>query len=183
MVSFKWNSYGYYNHYLGFFMHIQYVLCMTLYIYNTFLIGVYARVSEQVWTWLLVLGICYPFIYDSCQLYKQGLQYFEDSWNYTDLAFQYSGLVNIVFKFVYPEQDALPSLISMSLVLLLATVKTMFFLRVFEKPSYLVTLVRQVIADLRYFVMFYLIITFMFSLIMGVIGFQNYTNCGYQQKD
>ena len=25
MVDFKWNSYGYYNHYLGFFMHVQYL--------------------------------------------------------------------------------------------------------------------------------------------------------------
>ena len=57
----------------------------------------------------------------------------------------------------------------------------MFFLRIFEQPSYLVTLVRQVIQDLKYFMMFYMIITFMLSLIMGVIGYQNYTNCEYQQ--
>jgi hypothetical protein len=103
MIKFKWESYAYKNHYLGFLMHIQYILCMALYIYNTFLIGVYARVANEVWTWLLVLGITYPFIYDTIQFYKQGWGYFLDSWNYTDMAFQYSGLVNIIFKFIYPD--------------------------------------------------------------------------------
>jgi len=144
---------------------------MTMYIYNTFLIGTYAKVSSEMWTWLLVVGIAYPVIYDSIQLFKSGLSYFNDSWNWTDMAFSVSGIVNIVFKFELEKQDALPSIISMCIVLFLALVKTMFFLRVFEQPSYLVTLVKQVIKDLMYFMQFYVIIVFMFSLILGVIGF------------
>jgi hypothetical protein len=105
---------------------------MTLYIYNTFLTGTYAKLGNDLWTWLMVVGIIYPFVYDTCQFYKQGWDYFQDSWNYTDMAFQYSGLVNIIFKFMLKEQDALPSIISMCIVLFLALVKTMFFLRVFE---------------------------------------------------
>ena len=61
-------------------------------------------------------------------------------------------------------------------VLLLALIKTMFFLRIFDNLSYLVTLIRNVIYDLRLFMIFYLILIFMFSLIFGVMGFQNYTN-------
>ena len=59
--------------------------------------------------------------------------------------------------------------------LLLALVKTLFFLRIFDNLSYLVTLIRSVIWDLRIFMCFYLIMIFMFSLIMGVMGWQNFT--------
>ena len=58
----------------------------------------------------------------------------------------------------------------------MALIKTMFFLRIFDNLSYLVTLIRNVIYDLRLFMIFYLILIFMFSLIFGVMGFQNYTN-------
>jgi hypothetical protein len=63
----------------------------------------------------------------------------------------------------------------MSIVLILALVKTMFFMRIFNNFSYLVTLIKQVIYDLRFFTMFYFVMVFMFSLIFGVLGFQNYT--------
>jgi len=59
----------------------------------------------------------------------------------------------------------------MSVVLFLALVKTMFFLRIFNDLSHLVTLIRTVIWDLRNFMKFYVIIVFMFSLILGVLGF------------
>ena len=58
----------------------------------------------------------------------------------------------------------------MSIVLLLSLVKTLFFLRIFDNLSYLVTLIRSVIWDLRIFMCFYLIMIFMFSLILGVMG-------------
>lgn len=64
----------------------------------------------------------------------------------------------------------------MSLVLLLALVKSLFFLRIFDNLSYLVTMIRSVIYDLRIFLIFYIILIFMFSLVMGVLGFQNFTS-------
>ena len=63
----------------------------------------------------------------------------------------------------------------MCIVLLLAMIKTMFFLRIFDNLSYLVTLIRSVIYDLRIFMLFYIILLFMFSQILGVLGYQNYT--------
>lgn len=63
----------------------------------------------------------------------------------------------------------------MTLVLLLALIKSLFFLRIFDSLSYLVTLLRSVIYDLRIFMLFYGILMFMFSLIIGVLGLSNFT--------
>ena len=69
------------------------------------------------------------------------------------------------------------------IVLLLALIKTMFFLRIFDNLSYLVTLIRSVIYDLRLFLVFYSILVFMFALILGVLGFQNFSqNSDLQAK-
>ena len=59
----------------------------------------------------------------------------------------------------------------MLVVLLLALVKLMFFLRIVGRMAYMVVLLENVIKDLLIFLTFYLILVFMFSLIMGVIGF------------
>jgi hypothetical protein len=63
----------------------------------------------------------------------------------------------------------------MSLVIALALVKTMFFLRIFDNLAYLVTLIREVIYDLKVFMLLYVIMVYMFSLVLGVLGWQNYT--------
>lgn len=70
----------------------------------------------------------------------------------------------------------------MSLVLLLALAKSLFFLRIFDNLSYLVTMIRCVFYDLRVFLIFYIILVFMFSLVMGVLGFQNFTSDMEQWK-
>jgi hypothetical protein len=80
------------------------------------------------------------------------------------------GIANIVFQFM-DEPAHLSCTISMSLVLLLALMKSLFFLRIFDNLSYLVTMIRSVIYDLRIFLIFYIILISMFSLVMGVLGF------------
>ena len=41
LIQYKWEKYACYSHYLGFAMHIFYILTLTLYIINTFLSGKY----------------------------------------------------------------------------------------------------------------------------------------------
>ena len=91
-----------------------------------------------------------------------------------DFIFQYAGVMNIVFQFIF-EPSSIFSRASMVLVLLFAMVKNLFYLRIFDSLSYLVTLITQVSADLSAFLVFYIILCFMFSLTLGVLGFQNYT--------
>ena len=41
--------------------------------------------------------------------------------------------------------------------------------------AYLVTLIRKVVVELQTFMLFYSILVFMFALILGVLGFQNFS--------
>ena len=97
------------------------------------------------------------------------MDFFEDPWNYSDLLFHFSSILNIIFQVVYkPWHPA--STITLSIVIALALVKTMFFLRIFDNLAYLVTLIREVIYDLKVFMLLYIIMVYMFSLILGVLG-------------
>lgn len=50
---------------------------------------------------IMLLGIIYPLVYDTIQLYKLGYkEYFSEFWNYTDFAFIWLGFLNIVMQYV-----------------------------------------------------------------------------------
>ena len=51
----------------------------------------------------------------------------------------------------------------MIMVILLAIVKTFFYLRVFESLSYIVTMLKNVIYDLRVFLIFYFMVILWFK--------------------
>ena len=71
--------------------------------------------------------------------------------------------------------DNLKCKISLIVVLLLALIKTMFFLRIFNSFSYMVLLLRSVIYDLKTFMLFYAILMYIFALILGVLGINNFS--------
>jgi hypothetical protein len=48
-------------------------------------------------------------------------------------------------------------------------IKTFFYLRIFESISYIVTMIRIVLYDLRVFMYFYMILTLMASLIFAIL--------------
>lgn len=54
-------------------------------------------------------------------------------------------------------------------VILLCLMKLFFFLRIFMKLSYIVTMIMQVMKDLRTFFIFFTILIGMFSLVFDVI--------------
>ena len=65
-----------------------------------YLDGIYGEPPEDMkdeFPMLMALGIAYPTIYDSVQLYKSGWAYFSDPWNYTDIVFSVGGIVNVIF--------------------------------------------------------------------------------------
>lgn len=61
----------------------------------------------------------------------------------------------------------------MIVVILLAIIKTFFYLRVFENLSYIVTMLKHVIYDLRVFLIFYFFMVYLFSLVFSVLGVGN----------
>lgn len=92
----------------------------------------------------MALGIVYPFFYDLIQLKKSGFSdYLSDFWNYSDLIFVYSGIINMVLQNFFAE-DFHPSSLTCKILMILTITcsifKTFFFLRVFGGLSYLVTM-------------------------------------------
>ena len=62
----------------------------------------------------------------------------------------------------------------MIIVTFLMLLKTFFFLRIFMKLSNLVTMMRQVISDLKIFMLFYGILVWMCALIFNILQMGNY---------
>jgi len=106
-------------------------------------------------------------------MFKGGLsEYLEDKWNYIDMLYIWSSIANIVFQnMAGPLQ--LVSKVLMMIILLLGLIKTFFFLRIFDVLSPIVTMLTNVIYDLRIFLLFYGILVFLFSLMLGILGIGN----------
>lgn len=125
----------------------------------------------------MAVGIIYPALYDLVQLKKSGFaDYFGDFWNYSDLIFVYSGIINMVLQNFFADQfhpSSLTCKVLMILTITCSIFKTFFFLRVFGGLSYLVTMLLQVMGDLKVFLLFYTILLFCFSLYFDVLGVAN----------
>ena len=131
----------------------------------------------------LAMAVCivYPYIYDSVQLMFQKYEYFYDSWNISDFIYMYAGITNIAFQFTsYYREDNHDSgaeplnVLLLCVVLMFAMLKTLSWLRIFKSMGLLVTMVRKSFADITAFLVFFSIIILLFTLIVGVLGFQNY---------
>lgn len=121
------------------------------------------------YTILLGVGITYPVLYDWTQITKCGDAYFEDPWNYADIMFTWSSVTTIALQnFVGPNNVVSKSF--MLMIIVVAVIKTFFFLRIFSALSPIVTMLINVIYDLRIFLFFYSILVFLFSLQIGILG-------------
>ena len=154
-------------------MHLFYILMLIVYI-NIVYINYSQEKEKQVmmWTILLLFGILYPALYDWTQMFKAGATYFEDPWNYADMIYIWSSIITLVLQnSIGPA--ALVSKICMIVIVFLALIKTFFFLRLFTALSPIVTMLTNVIYDLRIFLGFYGILILMFALHLGIIGIGN----------
>jgi len=61
----------------------------------------------------------------------------------------------------------------MTIIFLIQIVKTMNMLRIFDPLSYIVTMLSNVVYDLRVFLYFYGIMVFLFSQVFNVLGIAN----------
>ena len=71
--------------------------------------------------------------------------------------------------------------ILMITIILLAVMKTFFYLKIFGSLSPIVTMLTNVIYDLKVFMFFYIILIVLFSLLLGVLGLGNkHINGGFK---
>jgi len=106
-------------------------------------------------------------------MFKDGLgEYFSDGANYYDLIYI---LASVAMAFVhYTNPFNFTSKLLMSIIVTLAIRRTFNFLRIFNALSPIVTMLNNVIWQLRVFLTFYFILVILFSLMYGVLGVGNY---------
>lgn len=123
----------------------------------------------------MFICLAYPAFYDTLQLYSKGSkEYFKDIWNFFDLLHIWIGFANIWRQRVQPDILNKWSQGLMMMVTLIMLIKTFFYLRIFKELSFLVSMIKQVFLDLRAFGLFYGILIYMFSLMLGILDWSNY---------
>ena len=110
--------------------------------------GNYGEKVDPVYLATCFIGVAYSTIYDLLQMKNDGWEYLKDSWNYTDMAFNFIGLVNILFAYTALRDQTTDyaaantnCVVSMCVVLTMALAKTFFYLRCSWTLAYLVTLI------------------------------------------
>mmetsp|Transcript_2923 Transcript_2923/g.4509 ORF Transcript_2923/g.4509 Transcript_2923/m.4509 type:complete len:216 (-) Transcript_2923:148-795(-) len=103
------------------------------------------------------------------------VDYWSDTGNYIDLIYIGSSLA---MSQLHDDPDIGPrTLLSKTLMIIVATLairRTFSFLRIFKLLSPIVTMLYNVMYDLRIFFTFYFILVTLFSLVYGIIGLGNY---------
>lgn len=118
------------------------------------------------------LGICllYPVYYDGILLFQQGWSYFSNYVNFIDLVHIINGYLNIALQMSFNGTWQIDSLICMILLVMTSLFKTMFFMKVFQNFSHIVTMITRVMIDLRIFLVFFFILLIMFSMVFNVVA-------------
>ena len=89
--------------------------------------------------------------------------YFTQPWNYLDILLISTGILNIILHTLY-DPLLIGCKITISFVGFLGMGKTFFYLRIFENLSPIVTMLINVLYDLKVFLLFFFILIFMFAM-------------------
>lgn len=121
--------------------------------------------------YMIAIAACllYPALYDGTQLFKQGASYFAQGSNYIDVCHVLFGYYNIWCQMADNGTWNIWSKIVMIICISTCLLKTFFFMRIFTSFSYIVTMITNVVIDLKIFLIFFAILIIMFSMIFDVI--------------
>jgi len=170
LVNYKWGAFASSVHWFGWLIHMLYIISLQMYITKIYLADDIESVTSTP-VWLYVIGFCllYPAFYDGKQMYKQGWAYLDDPWNYLDVVHISQGYLNLVSQFFFSPFGLLNK-IMMICVVFTCLMKQFFFMRVVMSFSYIVTMIVNVVSDLRVFLLFYAVLMVSFSMVFNVIA-------------
>ena len=196
IISYKWNKYARSHHLVGFGFHLIYMFVLVMYV-NVVYIGNTAGMKptnyveqdkneeldevtqkglnlQRIYTGILTAAVMYPFFYEIVQLSKYGWKgYFRSFWNIIDALYIFASATMCICQSIYSPFDRVPKLLII-LVTFLAMGKTFFYMRIISQFSPIVTMLTSVIADLKNFFIFFMILILMFSLQISILGLGNY---------
>jgi len=154
--------------------HLFYLVVTIIYITDVYQ---YADIERlPVLRILLLLSLLNPCFYELVQFKNLGpIEYFTNGKQWIDFLFVTAGLANLILTFIpaYADEDLplhLATQFLMILTVLCAIPKTFLFLRNFGSLSYIVTMLFNVINDLKIFLLFYTILIFLFSQFLTILG-------------
>jgi len=131
MIDYKWGAYAYKAHGIGCVIHILYIISVALFINDTYLMDALPEEHYASPAFMVILGICliYPLLYDGTQMFKQGVDYLKDTWNYVDMLHIGLGYLNL-FCQSYIGSLKFTSKLLLVFVILICLMKTFFFMRI-----------------------------------------------------
>ena len=95
--------------------------------------------------------------------------YFESPWNYADVAYYSLSAVSVILHLMLEIRHWWCMLI-MCIIVVLISIKTFFYFRIFSKFAPIIYLMKEVIYDLRIFSFIFGILILICSLMFSVIG-------------
>jgi hypothetical protein len=136
------------------------------------------------YSYALLAGILYPMLYEIKQMAGGLSDYFLDLGNYIDIVYIFGSVAMAILHMTLEKGPYGPvSKIMMLIVVTLAIRRTFNYLRIFRMFSPIVTMIFQVLIDLNAFMLFFLILIVLMSLMYMVIGFSNPLVLNYQGVD
>ncbi|CDW84948.1 UNKNOWN [Stylonychia lemnae] len=185
IINFKWNQYTKQFYKNRFYV---YLIFMASFIFDIFY-STYASQSNSdptqqdgeavlettppnIWLKISTKVICggvliYFLIYEIQQIRVQKGEYFNDGWNYFDFSHILAFTTFCILDFTSESQEYL--ILIKILVIVLSFMKLFFFLRIYDGFSFLVQMMAGVFKDLKYFMMFFIIIILQFGMIFLVL--------------
>ena len=130
---------------------------------------------------ILLVFVAYPLLYESIQAVNGGVgDYLSDPGNYIDMTYIFgSAAMSIVHLTTSPYTWY--SRLLMVIVCILAIRRTFNILKIFENFSPIITMISQVLTGLIPFSTVFMILIVLFSLNLGVIGWNDPKNPKFMQ--
>lgn len=189
VIEFKWGAYGFNFHLFGLIYHMAYMVILFLYTNIVYIsppehivdgkpVPPYAANYDysqiNMYSYFLLAGVLYPALYEIKQMAGGLVDYFADLGNYIDIVYIFGSIAMAILHMTLPEGPYGPvSKVMMLIVVTLAIRRTFNYLRIFRMFSPIVTMIFQVLIDLNAFMLFFMILVLLLSLMYMVIGFYN----------
>ena len=140
------------------------------YVFYLLFLVLYLLLSDIGNNWYLsvifFLNICLAF-YEVFQMLLTGSKYFKDSWNYIDFIRMSCCFVYIVFK--WSDYQKFVSQQVLVFLIFLSCMRGISYFRLFDNTRYMINLLREVIKDMKSFLILLFYSTYSFALIYFIM--------------
>ena len=170
IIQFKWETYTY-QYYYKRFVVILIFICSLLFdfIFCQLLSDDGNQHCVQGSRLICSLVIIF-FSFEEVVQFKREtdkIKYLKNWWNIFDILLILVYLIYLLMSFLYDKSNV--TIAFQCLIVVLTFIKVIFFLRIFEKLSFLVQMVTSVFSDLRWFMLFFSVFITTFAVLINIV--------------